>query len=310
MAIAGLGVAIPDTIVTSAEAAVKLGRDERWVETRTGIVQRRVMDEGLTLAELSARAARAALADAGATVDEVDLILLATASPDDLIPNMAPAVGGLLGTDAGAIDIGAACTGFITALQLAAGQLESGRARSVLVIGAEQLSRMCDPTDPTAAIFGDAAGAALLRATPGGGELGPVVLKAEAQRDMLFASRERGLIEMAGPDVFKHAVLRMTEVTEQALDASGATIEDIDLFVYHQANQRIIKAVGERLNLDPAKVVDCISHLGNASAASIPVALSKVRDEGTLKPGMRLLLAAFGGGFVWGGAVLDWQVTR
>ncbi|MEA2171405.1 MAG: 3-oxoacyl-[acyl-carrier-protein] synthase, partial [Solirubrobacteraceae bacterium] len=122
--------------------------------------------------------------------------------------------------------------------------------------------------------------------------------------------RERGLIEMAGPDVFKHAVLRMTEVTEQALDASGATIEDIDLFVYHQANQRIIKAVGERLNLDPAKVVDCISHLGNASAASIPVALSKVRDEGTLKPGMRLLLAAFGGGFVWGGAVLDWQVTR
>jgi 3-oxoacyl-[acyl-carrier-protein] synthase-3 len=310
LAIAGLGIALPDTVVSNAEVAERIGKDERWIETRTGITERRVMDDGLTLAELAARAARAALADAGATIDDVDLILLATASPDDLIPTTAPEVAGLLGTTVGAIDIGAACTGFITALQLAAGQLESGRAGSVLVIGAEQLTRMCDPHDKQVAmIFGDAAGAALVRSTPGGGELGPVILRTEPGRDMLYADRTDALIRMQGPDVFKHAVLRMTEVTQQIVDAAGIRLDDIDLFVYHQANSRIVKAVGERLDLDTERVVDCIATVGNASAASIPVALQKSREDGRLKDGSRILLSAFGAGFIWGGAVLDWRAS-
>ncbi len=309
LALAGLGVALPETVVPNSVWAERLGKTESWIESRTGITERRVMDDGLTLAELSARAGQAALDDAGATAGEVDLLLLATASPDDLIPTTAPQVAGLLGTNAGAIDIGAACTGFLTALQLAAGQLESGRARTVLIIGAEQLTRMCDPHSTTGMLFGDAAGAALLRATPGSGELGPVVLRSEPQRDMLYADRGEGIIQMAGLDVFKHGVARMTEATNEALEAAGVGLEDIDLFVYHQANARIVKAVGERLGLDPGKVVDSIGKLGNASAASIPVALGHARDNGQLRDGMRILLAAFGAGFVWGGAVMDWRAS-
>lgn len=310
-AVAGLGIALPATVIPNATIAERLGVEEDWIVSRTGIRERRWLAEGESLADLSVRAAQAALDDAGASAGDVDCVLIATCSPDDLIPSLAPAVAAKLGAvRAAAMDVGAACTGFLAAAQVAGGMLEAGRAESVLVIGAEALSRMTDPDDRgTAAIFADGAGAVLFTATTGAGELGPVIMRADGSRDLLFASRERGVIEMEGREVFKHAVARMAEATHQACAASGTALEDIDLFVYHQANTRIIDAVGRRLGLDLARVVDCIGLYGNVSAASLPLALATARDEGRLPDGARVLLSAFGAGFAWGATVLDWRST-
>jgi 3-oxoacyl-[acyl-carrier-protein] synthase III len=156
-------------------------------------------------------------------------------------------------------------------------------------------------------LFADGAGAVVLTRTAGPGELGPVILRSEPQRDFLYATHADCTVRMQGQEVFKHAVTRMTEATHQALAAAQTTLDDIDLFVYHQANSRITAAVGRRLGLDPARVVDCISGYGNVSAASLPLALGHARDEGRLPDGARILVSAFGAGFVWGAAVLDWR---
>ncbi len=310
-AVAGLGIALPDTVIPNAPIAERIGVDDTWIFSRTGIRERRVLAPGERLIDLAAKAGSAALQDAGASAADLDMVLVATASADDIFPAAAPEVAGLLGAGrAAALDVGAACSGFLGGVQLAAGTLESGRASSVLVIGAEHLSQFVDPDDKrTAALFGDAAGAVLLTSTPGAGELGPVILRADAQRDMLFASRERGLIEMEGYEVFQHAVARMSEATLQACEAANTTLEEIDLFVYHQANSRILRSVGQRLELDPARVVDCIARHGNVSAASLPLALAHARDDGRLRDGSRVLMSAFGAGFVWGATVLDWRGT-
>ena len=284
----GLGVAVPDQVVPNAPIAARLGVTDDWIVSRTGIRERRWLRDGETLADLATLAAERAL-------DGVrpDMVIVATCSADDLIPSLSAQVAERVGATVG-IDINVACTGFLAGLQLGAAQLESGRADSVLVIGAEHLSQMLDPDDKgTAAIFADGAGALLLRP----GQLGPVVLRSEDRRDMLFATRERGIVEMAGSDVFKHAVSRMVEATLAVTDP-----DEIDLFVYHQANSRIVRAVGSRLGLDPAKVVDCIETFGNVSAASLPLALAQAEPS----PGDRVLLCAFGAGFVWGAAVLTW----
>jgi 3-oxoacyl-[acyl-carrier-protein] synthase-3 len=285
----GLGIALPERVVPNAVIAERLGVTEDWITSRTGIQERRWLRDVETLADLATLAAERALDGV-----QPDLVIVATCSPDDLIPALSTEVAGRVGAGAG-IDINAACTGFLAALQLAAGQLESGRAESVLVVGAERLSRMLDPDDKgTAALFADGAGALLLTES----RLGPVVLRSEPQRDLLFATRERGVVEMAGSDVFKHAVNRMTEATLAVADP----LEDIDLFVYHQANARITRAVGRRLGLDPDRVVDCIERVGNVSAASLPIALAAAQP----RDGDRVLLSAFGAGFVWGAAVLQW----
>ncbi len=310
-AVAGLGIALPDTVVANAPIADRLGVDDDWIFSRTGIRERRVLADGESLQDLATAAGEAALEDAGAGAGDIDMVLVATATADDIIPNLAPLVATALGAGrAGALDIGAACSGFLGAAQLAAGMLESGRAESILIIGAEALSRFIDPDDKgSAPIFGDAAGAMLLRNTSSPGDLGPVILRGEAQRDLLFAGRERGVIEMEGREVFKHAVARMSEATHQACTAAGIGLEEIDLFIYHQANTRIIDAVGRRLGLEPERVVDCIALYGNVSAASIPLALAHARDDGRLVDGTRVLMSAFGAGFVWGAAVLDWRGT-
>lgn len=308
--VAGLGIALPERVIANAPIAGRLGLTEDWIVSRTGIRERRALAPGETLAGLATTAALAALADADADATEVDLILAATASQDDVIPNLAPLVATNLGVQVGALDVGAACSGFVSALQLAGGMLEAGRARSVLVIGAEALTRFLDPDDRgTAPIFGDGAGALLLRATDGPGELGPGVLGSDAQRDLLFATRDRNIIEMQGQEVFKHAVTRMSAATHAALAAAGLELADVDLFVYHQANTRIIEAVGRRVGLDAERVVDCIATIGNLSAASLPVALSSARDEGRLPDGATVLLCAFGAGFTWGAVVLEWRGT-
>jgi len=295
----GLGIAVPDQVVSNAAIAARLGISEDWIVSRTGIRERRWLRPEESLADLATAAAERAL-------DGIrpDLVIVATCSPDDLIPALAPVVADRVGAGAG-LDLGAACTGFLAGLQIAAGQIEAGRAQSVLVVGAEALSRMLDLDNKgTAVIFGDGAGALLLDAD--GPRLGPVVLRSESQRDLLFATRASGLVEMVGQEVFKHAVARMTEATHAALAATDTTLDEIDLFVYHQANSRIVRAVGQRLGLDPAKVVDCIETYGNVSAASLPLALATARDDGRLVADSRVLLSAFGAGFVWGAAVLEW----
>jgi 3-oxoacyl-[acyl-carrier-protein] synthase-3 len=303
-AFAGLGAALPARVLTTPALAHDLGVDPDWILTRTGIAERRVAAPGETLVDLAASAARTALAEAEISAADVDLLLVATCSPDELVAPAAAKVAAAIGANrAGAIDVGAACTGFVSGLTIAAGALDSGRASCVLVIGAEVLSRMLDAGDRgTSALFGDGAGAVVLTAADG---IGPVVLGSDgACAPLLFASRERGVVEMEGQEVFRHAVDRMSQVAREAAAAAGAGLDEIDVFVFHQANGRILKAVGRRLGLPGERVVNTIARHGNTSAASIPLALAEVRDR--LHPGDRVLLAAFGAGFTWGATVVTW----
>ena len=304
----GCGTALPPTIVPTAAVAARLGVDEEWIVARTGIRARRVLGPNERLSDLAAAAGAAALSRARLDAADLDLVIVATVSADELTPNAAPLVAHALGAaNAGALDLGAACTGFLTALAMGAACIESGRARQILVIGADALSRFTDPADRrTAPLFGDGAGAVVLGAGDGVG-LGPVILRQEGARSgAIVAPRRTGYIEMDGLETFKHAVNRLTEVTAQAAHAAGVSLEDIDLFVYHQANARITRAVGARLNLEPSRVVDCIGEQGNTSAATLPLALAHAEARGRLNPGMTVLLAAFGAGLTWGGGVLEW----
>lgn len=304
----GCGTALPATVVPSAAIGARLGVQEEWIIARTGIRSRRVMAPEERLSDLAAAAGACALARASLAPEELDLVLVATVSADELTPNAAPLVAAALGaTGAGALDVGAACTGFLSALTLSAACIEAGRAERVLVVGADALSRFTDPDDRrTAALFGDGAGAVVLGAGQGGG-LGPVVLRQDgANGGMIVAPRSRGTIEMDGLGTFRQAVNRLVEVTGEATEAAGVSLDEVDLFVYHQANRRILQAVGARLGLDPSRVIDCIADQGNTSAATLPLALAHAEASGRLHPGMTVLLAAFGAGLTWGGGVLEW----
>jgi 3-oxoacyl-[acyl-carrier-protein] synthase-3 len=299
---------MPATVVTSAEIAARLGVEEEWVVARTGIRARRRARPDERLSDMAAAAGAAALERAGVNAAELDLVLVATVSADELTPAAAPQVAHSLGASrAGAIDVGAACTGFLSGLALGTAWIESGRGEYVLLVGAEMLSRFTDPDDRrTAALFADGAGAVVLGTGQEGG-LGPVLLHQDGARaDLIVARRERGMIEMQGQETFRNAVSRLVEVTYEALEAADISLQDVDLFVYHQANARITRAVGARLGLEPSRVVDCIAEMGNTSAASLPLALAHAEAAGRLKPGMTVLLAAFGAGVTWGGAVLEW----
>jgi 3-oxoacyl-[acyl-carrier-protein] synthase-3 len=306
--IAGLGVALPETVVTNAPIAARLGIEEDWIVRRMGIHERRVAAPGETLASYAAQAGRRALAGAGVAAGDLDLVLVATISNDELTPAAAPRVAAELGAGAAAaLDVNAACTGFVSALSLACAQVESGRAANVLVIGAELMSRIIDPDDrATAPLFGDGAGAVVVRGAARG-RIGPVVLGADgANADLIRASREEGLVRMQGHETFRLAVDRMSEVSVSAAAAAGLELSEIDLFVYHQANARILQAVGARLVLDPELIVNCIGRYGNVSAGTIPLALEVARQAGTLRDGARVLLAAFGAGLTWGATVVEW----
>ena len=262
------------------------------------------------LSDLAVAAGRAALERDDLDPSDVDLVLVGTMSQDEIAPNTAPLVAAELGAErAGAIDVGAACTAFLSAVGLAAAQIESGRVDNVLVIGVDVLTRFTDPDDrQTAAIFGDGAGAVVMRPTEAPGHVGPVVLGADGHNGgLIVVTRETPLMRMDGPETFRHAVKRMTEVTRQALAAAALEQDDIDLFVYHQANHRILRAVGQRLDLPAELVIDCVERYGNTSAGSIPIALAEAEAEGRLHDGARVLLAAFGAGFTWGGVVVEWS---
>jgi 3-oxoacyl-[acyl-carrier-protein] synthase III len=309
--ILGLGHHLPPEVVPNGPIGERIGVDDAWIVKRTGIRSRRRAADDERLADLATFAARKALSDAGVDPYDVDLILVATMSQDELTPNTAPLVAHALGAErAGAIDVGAACTGWLSGLQLASGQIESGRAERVLLIGAEILTRLTDFDDrKTAALFGDGAGAVVL-GPEGDGEIGPITLAADGSlADTIFATHEDRKIRMDGHDTFQNAIKRLSEATVAAMATAGLELDDIDLFVYHQANGRILRAIGERLELPPAKVADYIGELGNTSAASIPLALGLLREDGRLRPGHRVLVAAIGAGFTWGAGVMEWGVA-
>lgn len=306
--ILSVGVELPAGRITNAQLAEQLGVSEEWIVSRTGIRERCQARPDERLSDYATAAARGALERAGVAPADVDLVLVATTTPDELQPNTAPIVAYELGTpEAGAFDIGSGCTGFLSAVAMAAGQIETGRAERVVVIGADFITRINNYEDRRIGpLFADGAGAVVLGEARDG-VVGPIVLGSDGShaRTILVTHEER-LIHMDGPEVFRHAVNRMGEATLRALDRSGLKLEDIDLFVYHQANARITRALGERLGLAPDRVVDCIEQVGNASTATLPIALETASNDGRLRPGAHVLLAAFGSGFTWGAGVVRW----
>jgi 3-oxoacyl-[acyl-carrier-protein] synthase III len=306
--VAAIAAELPARVVENEQIAAPLGIDSDWIASRTGVRRRRFATEE-SLVDLAARAGSRALALSGTEPAEIDLVLVATFTADQLQPHAAPQVAARLGAgSAGAIDVGAACTGFLSGLSLAAAQLEAGRARAALVIGADLMSRVTDYGDrQTAGLFGDGAGAAVV-AAGGPGRIGEIVLRSDGSNGgLIHASHDERLVRMDGRATFRAAVAAMSDVTLEVVSDAGLSTDEIDLFVYHQANSRIIAAVGERLGLPAERVIDCIAEYGNTSAGSIPIALAEAAALGRLEPGSRVLVSAFGAGLAWGAGIVEWE---
>ena len=309
-AVLSVAIDLPPGRLSTSELAARLGVSEEWILSRTGIRERPVAGPEERLSDYAAGAGARARGRAELDAAELDLVIVATMTPDELTPNSAPLVAHAIGAHrAGAFDVGAACTAFLSGVAVGAAQIESGRAQRVLVVGADFITRVTDWEDrKTAPLFSDAAGAVVLGpAGDGRGGIGPIVLGSDGSggKTIVIEHAERKL-HMDGPEVYRNAVARMSEVTLAAVQQAGLTLQDIDLFVYHQANARITRALGERLELPSERVVDCIETLGNSSAATLPLGLAVAERDGRLKPGARVLLSAFGAGFTWGGGVIEW----
>ncbi len=321
--IAGTGHAVPRRVVTNDDiAAMGIDTNDEWIVERTGIRERRIMGEGESLTGLASDAARQAMNKAGVQAGDIDVIVLATASPDHLLPATAVEVQTALGcTRAAAFDIGAACSGWLYATVVAESLIAHGAADTVLVIGAERLSSIVDWTDRnTCIVFGDGAGASVMRRARDGkrGVLSSFLRSDGSLAELLWRPAGGGAmpyspeihvkgeqyVHMAGREVFKHAVRSMTEATDRALDEARLTAADVDLLIPHQANIRIIEATAKHAGIPMEKVFVNIDRLGNTSAASIPIALNDAIQQGRLKEGMTALFAAFGAGFTWGSLVV------
>lgn len=307
--LAGVGACVPPKVVTNEDLARRLDTDDAWIRSRTGITSRHIAGPGTTTSALAVEAGRRALKSADEPT--ADAVVLATTTPDQRCPATAPVVAARLGlTPAAAFDISAVCSGFLYGLAASAGLLAAGTARRVLLIGAETFSTLIDPDDrSTAVIFADGAGAVLLRAGEAGepGALGPVVLGSDGELSgLLEVPVGERYFRMAGKETFRQAVRRMSDASRQAVSAAGWNLTDIDRVVAHQANDRILHAVGGELGLPAAMLLSNIAHLGNTSAASIPLLLDEAVADGRVAPGDRLLLTAFGGGLTWGAATLTW----
>ncbi len=308
-AIAGCGGHLPPDILDNDALAARYGLDtsDAWIRERSGITQRHLAGPDDTCASLGAEAARRALVHAGATVDEVDGIIVATATPDHAFPSTAVRIQALLGMTRGfGFDVSAACTGFVYALSVADAMIRAGQAKSLLVIGSEVYSRIMDWTDRgTCVLFGDGAGAVLLRGEEGERGVLSTHLHADGRHgDILLVEGTTGPLRMAGREVFKHAVNKLSSVVDEALEANGIGREDVQWLVPHQANIRIIEAMGKKLGLPRERVVVTVDRHANTSAASVPLALAEAVHDGRIQRGDLVLLEAIGGGLTWGGALV------
>jgi len=320
----GLGVAVPDRVLTNTDLEKMLDTSHEWIVERTGIRERHIANEDVSVAMLAEQACRDAMAEAGIGPKDVDAIILATATPDRLLPATACDLQALLGADnAAAFDVSAACPGFLYSLGVAEGFIASGLAKTCLVVGAEKLSTITDYTDrSTAILFGDAAGAAVVQPAtdtgrgvlsmflrsdgklapllfrPGGGACQPISTKVVEDRSHYM--------KMAGREVFKAAVRTMAQACDEAMKLAGVSADEIDLLVPHQANIRIIEATAKHAGMPMDKVMVNVDRYGNTSSASIPLAIDQAIAEGRIEQGSLLLLVAFGAGFTWGSAVVRW----
>ena len=321
--IAGLGMYVPDTVVTNQDLSRTLDTSDEWIRSRTGIAERRVARPEETTASMAIAAANQALRSAGVAPDEVDLVLVATATPDHPFPATASLVQAGIGAGrAGACDLNAACSGFVYALSLADGCIRAGLQRTVLVIGAETFSRIVDWNDrATCVLFGDGAGAVVLRATDREFGLLAATAGSDGSRaDLLLVPaggsrlpassdtiQERlHMVRMDGREIFRFAVAALPRMTAEVVAAAGWTLADVDLFVAHQANVRIIQSAARTLGLPEEKVYLNVHRYGNTSAASIPIALCEAVEEGRLAEGDRVVLAGFGSGLSWAACALRW----
>jgi 3-oxoacyl-[acyl-carrier-protein] synthase-3 len=316
----GHGAYLPERVLTNDELARMVDTSDEWIVQRTGIRQRHIAAEGEFTSHLGLKAAQAAIADAGIDTQSIDLIVLATSTPDNTFPATAVAIQNGLGINHGAaFDVQAVCSGFIFALATADNFLKTGAFKRALVIGAETFSRILDWNDRgTCVLFGDGAGAVVLEAQPQPGtsaDRGILTthLRSDGRhKDKLFvdggpsSTGTVGHLRMEGREVFKHAVGMITDVIVDAFEATGTSADDIDWLVPHQANKRIIDASAKKLHIAPQKVVMTVDRHGNTSAASIPLALAAAVGDGRIKKGDLLMLEAMGGGFTWGSALLRW----
>ncbi|WP_420404926.1 beta-ketoacyl-ACP synthase III [Nisaea sp.] len=314
----GCGAYLPQRIVTNDELAEKVDTSDEWISKRTGIRQRHVAADGEMTSDLAVAAARAALENAGMEIADIDLIVVATTTPDDTFPSTATKVQAKLAMDHGAaFDIQAVCAGFIYALATADNFIKAGQARAALVIGAETFSRILDWEDrSTCVLFGDGAGAVVLRAAreeeddDGFGVLSTHLHSDGRHRDILYvdggpsSTRTVGHVRMAGQEVFRHAVSKLSGVIDEALEANGLDSSAIDWLIPHQANARIIKSMAQKMKLPDEKVVSTIARHANTSAASVPLALSEAVADGRVSNGDLVLFEAIGGGLVWGAGLV------
>jgi 3-oxoacyl-[acyl-carrier-protein] synthase-3 len=311
----GTGSALPRRCVTNAELAEKVDTTDEWIVERTGIRQRYIAGEGETTASLATDAARKACEAAGVAPGDIDLIVLATATPDHTFPATATQVQKRLGCRGGiAFDVHAVCTGFLYAMGVADSMLKNGMGTRALVIGAETFSRILDWEDRTTCVlFGDGAGAVVLEAREGEEERGVIASKLHADgehKELLYVdggpstTGEVGKLRMRGREVFRHAVVNLAEVLGEVLEATGIAVEDIDWVVPHQANARILDATARKLGLPAEKVIVTVDRHANTSAASVPLALDTAIRDGRIKQGDLVMLEAMGGGFTWGASLL------
>ena len=304
--VTGWGTAVPERIVTNDDLSATLDTSDEWIADRTGIRQRHV---GGSTAGLGAEAGRQALDRAGITAADIDFVLLATTTPDQVVPGTAPAIQDALGITGGAMDVNAACSGFVYALVTAGGLLATGGIKRILLIGAETLSRFVDWEDRTMAVLlGDGAGALVLEATDDEGDLLSWNLGSDGSLKHLLYCDHGSTMQMDGKEVFRRAVRIVVESANKAVADAGLTIDDIDLLVPHQANLRIIRAASTRLGVDEERVAVVIERYGNTSSASIPLALADALENGRVTTGDTLLLTGFGGGMTWASAVLRWSL--